>query len=731
MEGKSSCIENHPLRTLFCPRSVALIGASDRSNWSLGIFRNFAGYEFDGKLYAVNARGTSAHGLPGFASCRAIGEPVDSAYFFVPLDGMFEALADAAAAGIRSGVILTSGFAETGEEGRKLQLQLATFADTHGMKLLGPNSLGFANFSERSAVSAVMPPGKPLMDGGVALISQSGATIYEIASFAYQENIGLSFMVATGNEAQVNVSDIIDYLIEDPNTRAIAIFAEHIKDTKGFIAAGEKALAAGKPIVIMKVGKSELTGQIAKAHTGSLVGDDRVFDAACQQLGVIRVNSIEDLVFTAGLLAQIGPLKKPGVGVVSISGGACGLIADRAAEENVLLPQFALQTVAELREIISSYGSTINPLDITGAAIRDFSLFEKELTIIGRDPSVGLTLCVYPLPERADESATFNMLPAFAYMGRGLTANDTPGLLLHQCIKPVTVYGRSVMKEAGIPGIAVGIDNTMRALGKITWWSSLLQKKREKSPPAPSGKLLPGNVRPRSEREVLDFLEGFGVPVVPAMVAKTAEEAVTAARQMGGSVALKIASPDIAHKTEIGGVRLGVAGDGPVIQAFQEIDAKARAACPDAQIDGIIVSPMRGGGVELMVGTARDPEWGPVIVVGLGGVWVEVLRDTALRLLPITRNDVVEMLSSLRAAKLLQGFRGAPVVDLDAVADVIVRIGNAALALGPDLVTLECNPLLVIGNKVEALDGLTVWTDATPAEAHRDDQETDSRKQAL
>jgi len=707
-----AAISRHPLRRLLHPRSIVLVGASDKSVWSQYIFRNFANYGFGGKLFAVNKRGVSAHGLAGFQSCRAIGEPVDCAYFFVPVEGMLEALEDAAAAGIKSGVILTSGFGETGGEGARLQQQIVEFAEAQGMKLLGPNSLGFANIAENTAVTAVAPPRMPLLEGGVALLSQSGSAISEIAAFGMRSNIGFSFLAALGNEAQIGLAEIIDYLVEDPTTKAIAIFAESIRKTAAFAAAAAKAFAAAKPIIIMKIGKSPLTAAVAAAHTGSLVGDDKVFDAACHRYGMIRANSIEELILTAGLAAHLGPLKESGVGVLSISGGACGMIADMADEHGVSLPPFSPQTVAALREVASEYGSTMNPMDITGAAIRDPDLWERELVAIGNDPSIGLILAQSRMPDSADAQGALEAQKALRAIGRGMTAISRPGLLLLPTVRPVNDYMRSVLKDVGIPGVAVGIEHTMRALGKITRWSSLLAQGQEVRAMHPVAGPPSRAERLSTERQVLDHLCAYGVPVVPAVVAVTAQEAVTAAREMGEKVALKIASPDIQHKTEVGGVRLSLEGDEAVEQAFCEIEERVRVAQPLARIDGVIVSPMRSGGVELIVGVARDPQWGPVIVVGLGGVWVEVLKDTALRLLPVTRADVLAMVNSLRAVKLLQGFRGVPPVDMGAVVDAVVRIGEAALALGPELAALEVNPLLAGTDRVEALDGVVIWSDS-------------------
>jgi acyl-CoA synthetase (NDP forming) len=410
-----------------------------------------------------------------------------------------------------------------------------------------------------------------------------------------------------------------------------------------------------------------------------------VFDAVCRRFGVIRVTSCEDLILTAALLAATGPLRKPGVGIASISGGACTLIADRAEEAGVELPAFAPATVAALQEMLPGYASALNPLDVTGAAVRDPTMFTKAVRIMADDPASGLIgICM--TPPNAERQANDAILAA---IGDGVAAVDKPVVVISTHLKNLNDFSREVIARTRLPFVIGGLDHAIRAFGKAAWWSAQLAK------PAAA----------------LDYLAGFGVAVIPAVVARDADAARAAASGMGGRVALKIASPDIAHKTECGGVRLGVAGDDAVRDAYAGIMRDVSEKAPGARIDGIIVSPMREGGVELFVGTARDPVWGPVIALGLGGIFVEALEDTALALLPVSKPEVLDMLAGLRGAKILRGFRGAPAADLDAVAEAVVRIGTAALALGPDLVTLEINPLLVNGGSVEALDALAVWTD--------------------
>ncbi len=691
-------------------------------------------YGFDGKTYAVNRSGAPVFGWPAFTSCSAIGEQVDAAFVCVPVEAVADAIEDMGRADIKAAVVLTSGFGETGAEGAQAQQRLAERATALGIQLLGPNCLGFANVRQRSALTAIPPRGPLLPEGRVGLVCQSGATAAEIVEFTQQQGVALSFFAATGNEAQLAIADVVEYLVDDPATQVIMIFAETLRHPDRFIAAAGRALAAKKPLVMLKAGRSEIAASVAKAHTGSLVGDDRVLTAVCRKLRIIRVTSLEDLVVTAGLLAQTGPLPAGGAGITSISGGACTLIGDLAETAGLPLPAFEPATMEKFREVLPTYAATLNPLDVTGAAVRDPALFEKTLAILAEDRGIAIRLCVLNLPYL--EGMTTPTPQMFAAVGRGLRAGPTPGLLVAQTLKPVSDVSRSIMKEHGIPGVSGGLDHAVRALARAMEWSLWVRESegadaRPRVGPTPeaavpnvfasgakpktTAPLLPH--RPISERAVLDYLATYKVPVIPSALTHSPEEAAQCARRLGGRVVLKIASPDIAHKTECGGVRLALEGDAQVIDAWRQIDSSVSAALPNATIDGISVSPMRENGIELFVGTARDRDWGLVIAVGLGGIWVEALRDTAIQVLPLQPEEALEMLLSLRGAKLLQGYRGAPAADLPAVAGVMVNIATAAQALGPALASLEVNPLYVRGSHIEALDGLVTWSQTPPESA--------------
>ena len=690
------------LTAMLRPRSIALVGATDRSRWSQNTFDNLINRKYPGKVYLVSRRGGTVHGRSAAISCGAVGAPIDLALLMVPMAAIDEAMAELAAADVHNAVILTSGFAETGHKGADHQARLASLARQHNVSLLGPNCLGFVNFIDNVPLwtGGFRAPSKP---GSIAVVTQSGANGSFISSLAAQHEIGLSHMISTGNEADLDCAHFIDHLIDQPDVRAIALFAETIRHAPSFAAAARRAIAAAKPIVVLKIGLSEITARSAQAHTGALVGDDRVFDGVCRQYGIVRVELIEDLLFTADVITRTGVLRPQGIGVVSISGGACEIAADRAQVLHMPMPALSEAAVAELRTALPSFGTPNNPLDITGGAVLQPDLFEQGLRILGKQPEFSAVACLFDVPV-ADEHATEFVLAALRHIKAGLHAASVPALMISHTVKPVTETSTRIIEEIGLPYVSSGLHHGMNALGNAFWWSE--QYRRLAGTSASIATIADASERPNSERATLDYLARCNVPVVPATLARDADQAVAAARAIGDRVVLKIASDDIAHKSDIGGVALNLEGDDAVADAFRRIMAVAPAG---ARIDGVLVAPMRSGGLELFVGCTRDPQWGPVIAVGLGGVWVEVLQDVALRPLPIGAAEVKRMLAELRGAKLLHGIRGMPAVDLDAVAAVIARIGDAAVALGPDLEALEVNPLWVRGSEVEALDALAVW----------------------
>ncbi len=690
---------------LLNPGSIALIGASDRSRWSVLADENLARGGFRGAVHLINPRGAVAHGRQVATSCRALGAQVDVGLVMTPAAAVADAIADLAAAGAHSAIVLTSGFAETGAEGEQLQARVRDVAAEHHIRLLGPNCLGLINFVDK-AYAWTTPVKAPSKSTGVAIVSQSGATAYFMSTLAYQQDVGLSYVVSTGNEIDLDATSFIEFLLEDAATRAIALFAETFRSPARFRRAAERALAVGKPLVVLKIGASEVTAKSALAHTGSLVGDDRVFDGLCEQFGVIRVRSMEELLATADVAGRTGVLRAGGLCVMTNSGGVAEIAADTAHLRNVALPPVSATTAAALVATLPAFATPHNPLDVTGAVTPEQC--EGALRALGAQADYAAILCpFYEIPASPAEM-TERLTQSYHYLSRGMAAAPVPGLVVSYTNAAVTPHAREVVAQTGINYLACGLDRALAGLAGAFWWS---QRQRDHAGRTVvlAGTRAVTEERPRSEREALDFLSRQGVPVVPATLATDAAQAIDAARALGGPVVLKVASAEIAHKSDIGGVLLNVQGDAAVRAAYDQVMAAARAHFPQAAIEGVIVAPMRERGIELFVGFTRDAQWGPVLAVGFGGVWVEIMQDVALRLLPVDAGEVKRMLNGLRGAKLLGGQRGIPAANLDAVAAAIVRIGEAIACLGPDLQELDVNPLWVRADAVEALDALFVW----------------------
>lgn len=703
-DGASAAVQGHRLDRLLRPRSVALVGASDRSNWSKRIHDALGVIGYAGDVYYVNPKGGTAHGHAVHRRVRDLPDVPDLAYLMVPAGAVLEALADAARAGVRAAVILSSGFSETGPEGAARQAELAALAKEHDMVVLGPNSLGYVSAQARIALKPFQR-GEMLLAGPIGVVSQSGNITVALINMARSFHVGLSYMVSTGNEMDVALADVVDFLADDPATRVIAVFAESFKEPDAFLRACLKARAAGKPVVVLKVGRSEAAARAALAHTGSLVGDDAVIDAFLHAAGAIRVSSLEDLLATADLFARTGPVAGNGIAVLAMSGGTCDIVADRAEEIGLALPEFSPETGAALQAILPDFASAQNPLDVTGAAVVDDGLFGAALAIVARDPGVHATIAYGEIDHQAPDSEWG--VRCLSNLAAAVGTATSPATLANTTVRSLSARTRELRDELSAPFAFGGVDRTLPALRRIVDWSNRQGWTR---PEVESRQvdLQAAPVGVWSETTSRAVLEQFGIPVVDGTVAGTPAEASAAAHALGGRVALKVVSADILHKSDVGGVSLDV-GVPEVAEESTRLLARVRAAAPDAAVDGILVTPMVTDGLDLLVGVVRDPAWGCVMALGLGGIWAEVFQDVRRIALPTSADAVLEALRGLRAAPLLHGARGTTPVDLEVLVDVIGRIGALALALGEDMAAVEINPLRVHGSRVTALDAAVVW----------------------
>jgi acyl-CoA synthetase (NDP forming) len=698
------------LATFFSPDSVALIGATDRSFWSMSTFGNWR-YHSEGRpVYLVHPVRETVHGERVYPSLSAIEDPVDLAYVMVPTDQVLPVLTEAAALGIRNAVILTAGFAEMGAEGRALEARLVELAYENEMVLLGPNGNGFINASGHRAPYG-LPIAPPLIAGPVGIVLQSGGLASGVLSMAQARGIGVSHVVSTGNEAMLSATDVMNYLVAHQETRCIAVFLESIRRPDDFRMVAEAALAAGKPIVALKVGRSAAGQEAALAHTGAVVGDAAVVRAALGGLGVVQVDSLEDLLTTAGFLGKTPARLGRRLGVVASSGGACDIIADRATDEGIDLPDFPARTLAALHEFLPAFSNPHNPLDVTGYVVVDPTLSVGSLEIVlegaaGHFDEVLFQTAVAKVAPPDPEP----LLARYAKLAATMENAPVPVILQSSSAGDMSGFRTMVMQRYGFH-LLDGIEHGMTAIGHALWWQEVRDRltSRPRPTPAPPVEVM-GDIRGAwGEGRTRALLAAHGVPVVPTMTAESPAEAIAAAAMVGWPVALKVASDTLLHKSDIGGVALDLRTPEEVEQAAERL--LRVAADHGVAAEGVQVAPMRTGGVELLASVKRDPAWGPVLAVGLGGIWVEVLADTALRLLPVTALDIEAMLDELRGAKLLAGARGQAPVNRAALVSAILAVARLGEALGEVLDTLEINPMWAGPTGAEALDALVVWSD--------------------
>lgn len=698
------------LTALFAPRSIAVVGASATPSKIGGIPLDYLlRFGFEGQLYAVNPRGGQVQGLPAYPSLGAIAEPVDLAIFAIPQALVDAALDDAIAACVKAIVLFSSGFAEVGAEGAAAQQRLADKARAAGIRLIGPNCLGFmhlahqvyATFSPAPGVGRVAP-------GRIGLVSQSGAFGAYAYSMARERGIGLSLWATTGNEADVQVADCLAWLAQDPGTDVIMAYMEGCRDGPRLRAALALAQARGKPVVMVKVGTTALGAEAAASHTASLAGDDAVYDAIFRQYGVLRAHTLSEFfdLAASAAVARRAPRDRS-IGLFTVSGGVGALMADEASAAGLDVLPLSEAAQQQLRDWVP-FAAPRNPVDITGQVTNDLTLLERSAHLMLQDRRFASWLGFLAAAGASD---------AFWPVLRGLVASlraahpDTV-LAISTLLSPARRAELEALDCLVFADPSVGI-RTLAALAR--------QAERPALPaPATPAAAVPPLRLPSgtlSEPRSLALLAEAGVPVVEHHLVHAAEEAALALAALGGEIALKVASADIPHKSDMGGVALGLRSAEQARGAFERILACARAAQPTARVDGVLAARMVRDGVECIAGVHRDPVFGPVLMFGLGGVHVETLRDVSLRALPVTRADVHAMIRELKALPLLQGARGQAAADLESIADTLLALADFATAAGDTLESAEINPLIarpaVLGGCV-AVDALVVGR-AVPA----------------
>jgi acyl-CoA synthetase (NDP forming) len=687
------------LDPLFSPRSVAVVGASsDATRIGGRPIAYMLARKFQGRILPVNPNRAEIQGLTAYPSVAALPEAPDTAIVAVPAALATETLEQLGQRGVKSAIVFSAGFAETGEAGTIAQDAMLATARRHNMRLLGPNCLGLFNdrigfygiFSS-SLEGGYSPPGR------IGIASQSGAYGTHVFVVARERGLGTPFCVATGNEADVTVSDVIHWMVDEPEIDVIAVYAEGIRDGAAFASALEAARQARKPVIVMKVGRSVLGGVSAKSHTASIAGDDAVTDAVMREFGAIRARNTEEMLDIAQLATRrIYPANNT-LGVITVSGGAGVLISDAAETLGLAMPPMPQAAQDKLLELVP-FAAPHNPVDCTAQALNQIELVGSFMNSMVADGGYSSVLAFF-----TQTGGAASIAPRLRAQLR--TVRDA---------HPDRLYVLSVLASRDLvdgyeaDGYSVFPDPTratvaIHAMGKIGDAFA-----RGPAAPPPSVPMIELPATPPDEAGSKTLLALAGIEAAPERACTTVEAALDAAAALGFPVVMKILSPDILHKSEIGGVLLDITTADAVRNGFALLLDRARTAAPTARIEGVLVAKQLRGGVECILGIHRDPVFGPIAMFGLGGIFVEILKDVAFRRCPFGEDEAEAMIRSIKAAPLLLGARGRPVADIPALARMLARLSVFAHQAGHRLQSIDLNPVLAMpeGQGAYAVDAV-------------------------
>ena len=672
-------------------RTIAIVGASDRARWPVSIHKNLTETKAPVRIFPINPGREEVWGLKCYPDFAALPEPPDLALVIIPAGGIQACLEEGVRHGLKSALVYASGIGEGEDpEFHARGAALKALCEETGLVACGPNCMGNVSLREKLFLYP-NPNFNHLPPGSVGGVFQSGGTLQAWAGAGAERGIRFSYLVSSGNELSLDAADYVNFLVEDPETRLIVLMIEGIRRPEAFMEAARKALAAGKPILAVKVGKTEGARKSAQSHTGAIAGDYDVFAALCERYGIVLCPSLDDMIETA-LAFQSGRLPKgDGMAFMSNSGGVVDLMHDHAGHENAKMPQISPATAKAIRKLVGPDMPLQNPMDCGQAGFADERNYMRVCEAVSKDPRIHMVAFEArtpnapggKTPEPLRELADRTTLPIFAFCRMGHAPS---------------AYGRQFQDEAGIPHLQ-SMPETVRAMKALAFYG---KRAGRKIPPLPkprgkAGALSPGSI----ERS----LKAAGVTPPRSIFATSAKAAADAAQKIGFPVVLKIVSPEVSHKTEVGGVKLGLKNKAEVGAAARELAKRLRRAAPKASVSGFQVQEMIAG-VEMIVGVREDPLYGPVMVVGAGGILVELVKDTAFRMLPVNRRSASDMLDELAVNGLLKGFRGGKPADRKALIDAICGLSTFFLDHRPWLADLEINPLMVrdAGKGVRAVD---------------------------
>ena len=690
------------LRPILAPASLAVVGAS-RTPGTIGheIVASLVRCGFTGAVYPVNPRAKAICAIPAYPDIEAVPAPVDQAIIVVPKELVQEVAEGCARKGIPGLVVISSGFKEVGGDGIERERRLTEFVRGRGMRMVGPNCMGVLNANPAISMNGTFAPSLPPY-GKVGFVSQSGAMGLSVLDYAREYGIGISQFVSVGNKPDVSGNDLLLAWEDDPDVEVILMYVENFGNPGKFLTIASR-ITRRKPIIVVKSGRSLAGARAASSHTGALAASDAAVDALLAQAGVLRAGSIEELFDLAMAFAVQRPPRSRRTAVLTNAGGP-GILAADACEANALeLPDLAPETVARLAPLFPAEASIRNPLDMIASATPQG--YRAALGALLEDPGVDAALAIFVPPLGVTQG---DVSLAIASVAEEHPAKTVFGVLMGYRGLP---QGKATLHEAGIPAY-IFPESAARALAAMCRWREWCE--RPGSPvetlPVDTGRArrvvdaaAAAGQRRLAEDEALELLAAYGIGIARGELATTAEQAVAHAERMGYPVVLKIVAPSIIHKTEVGGVRVNLGEESEVRRAFEQIVQGARSAQPGAIITGVLVQPMVQNGRELIVGMTRDPVFGPLVMFGLGGILVEILRDVSFRIAPFGRGEARRMMGEIRGARLLDAVRGAPAADRGALEDVLLRVSRLAIDY-PEITELDVNPLMAMPSGAVAAD---------------------------
>lgn len=713
-QSHASIIEN-----LVNPKSIAIIGASETSMYGKGIINSLRENEYQGKVFPINPKRDEVLGVRCYKSLSAIGEPIDLAIIIIGRNFVLSSLEECVAQKVKGALVITSGFAEADEEGKGLEKLIKQFAVEKDFPIWGPNCAGFANFRDKVMATLLREEGREPLPGKAGFVSQSGALMMSLLGVARDKGLGLNYALSTGNEANLEATDFIEYMLEDPSNKVIAAFVEGFKDVRKFIRVAELALEKGKPLCILKVGRSQLGERAAASHTGSITGADVAYETIFKQKGVIRVVDTDELIEMAKICSLVKWPKSNGIAFITSSGGLGSLSADLCTDYQLNLADLSPETMKKLvgLEELLTFGTISNPIDVRGQGIR---ALDKVLPIVLEDDHFGMAviaMCYAAVGREANRVATIvkdailktdSDKPVFIlWVGRRERLGGTREV----------EEGYEILERAGIPVFSEP-QKCWKTIRKILDFTTAREKhilsKGLEAKPKSTNKLEEVKRIIGIEKEALveyeskKILSLYGIPIAKESLASSPEEAIKMAKEMGFPVALKVMSLQILHKTDAKVFQLNVSNSSEVEFTFKRLLENAHRYNPEAKIRGVLVQEMVPSGIEVILGMTRDPQFGPIVMFGLGGIFVEIFKDVSFHFPPVSEEGAHELIQKTRAFTILQGVRRRKGADIEALIHTIVKFSHLCLDTSGLFKEIDINPL-VVGEKgagVKVVDAL-------------------------